>query len=99
MKIKKVIRDFCKKNKALNNAIYIPYANYCEKKQNRAINKQNYKLDDKKLQRDIIKRKEGINFWFLLEQGHDNIGDMAIGIAEKIFFEKYFAKYTKHFIY
>lgn len=99
MKIKKVIRDFCKKNKALNNAIYIPYANYCEKKQNRAINKQNYKLDDKKLQRDIIKRKEGINFWFLLEQGHDNIGDMAIGIAEKNFFEKYFAKYPKHFIY
>ena len=46
-----------------------------------------------------LQRLQGVNFWFLLEQGHNNIGDIAIGIAERRFFEKYYSDIPKHYIY
>lgn len=62
-------------------------------------NKKNYNLRTPELCLGDINRLPGINFWFLLEQGHNNIGDIAIGVAEQRFFEQYFPQVPKHFIY
>lgn len=59
----------------------------------------NYHLSDAEYCLRNIKHMPGVNFWFLLEQGHNNIGDIAIGIAEKRFFESHYPNASMHFIY
>lgn len=41
----------------------------------------------------------GVNIWFLLEQNHRNIGDLAIGVANKEIFERLFPYANFHFVY
>lgn len=49
--------------------------------------------------KDHYKHEDGINIWFLLEQSHRNIGDLAIGVADQEYFEKLFPSYHKHYVY
>lgn len=99
MGIKAFIKQLCAHHPFLDKVIGIPYSNYCEKRRVRREINIDYKLNDAKVCLAGIERQPGINFWFLLEQGHNNIGDIAIGVAEKRFFERYFPQMPKHFIY
>lgn len=73
--------------------------NYCEKRYVRHMEEENYRLNDREFCLANTQRTPETNFWFLLEQGHNNIGDIAIGVAEQTLFEKYFPQVTMHFIY
>lgn len=97
--VKQLIKKLCLKNKVLHNYIYLPYSAYCEKRRQRLADESNYHLSDAEYCLRNVQRAQGVNFWFLLEQGHNNIGDIAIGIAEKKFFERYYPDIPKHFIY
>ena len=97
--VKRLIKKLCLKNKVLYNNIYLPYSAYCEKRRQRLADENNYHLSDAEYCLRNVQRAQGVNFWFLLEQGHNNIGDIAIGIAEKKFFERYYPDIPKHFIY
>lgn len=93
------IKSFCNKNNILQKAILVPYSNFCERRRVHRADDACYHLKNPIVCLHNIYRKPGVNFWFLLEQGHNNIGDIAIGIAEKRFFDKYFPAAEKHFIY
>ena len=97
--VKQLIKKLCLKSKVLHNYIYLPYSAYCEKRRQRLADENNYHLSDAEYCLRTVQRVQGVNFWFLLEQGHNNIGDIAIGIAEKKFFERYYPDIPKHFIY
>lgn len=99
MKIKKAIRILCARSGLLKKVVLGPYAMHCEKRRVRRETRKNYRLDAPSVCLQGVQRQPGINFWFLVEQGHNNIGDIAIGVAEKRFFERYFPKAPKHFIY
>lgn len=97
--LKQKLGAFCKTNPALNKLIFEPYAQHCEKKTQAAKAERLYDLADKeKCLADCV-RERGINFWFLLEQGHNNIGDIAIGLAEQRFYDQNFPQYPKHYVY
>lgn len=89
----------CQKNTLLNKAVLVPYSDYCEKRRIRKSNEENYRLNDAAYCLNGIEHLPGVNFWFLLEQGHNNIGDIGIGIAERRFFERNFPQVPKHFVY
>lgn len=99
MKIKKTIKNLCTQSELLKRTILAPYAMHCEKRRVRRETRKNYRLDAPSVCLQGVQRQPGINFWFLLEQGHNNIGDIAIGVAERRFFERYFPEVPKHFIY
>lgn len=99
MKIKKAIKKICTQNKMLKKAILVPYAMHCERRRVRSENIKNYCLGDLEVCLKDAKHLPGINFWFLLEQGHNNIGDIGIGIAERRFFKQHFPQVPMHFIY
>ena len=98
--LKNIIKKTCERSKFLHTILYEPYASYCERKRIAGQNEKQYDLmNASKWSNEIHRCDNGSNFWFLLEQGHNNIGDIAIGIAEKRFYERYFSTYTKHYIY
>lgn len=97
--VKKLIKKLCLKSNVLHDHIYLPYSAYCEKRRQHLDDDSNYHLNDAEYCLRGIQRSQGVNFWFLLEQGHNNIGDIAIGIAEKQFFENHYPDISKHFIY
>ena len=97
--LKQCIKRICLKKYILRKIIYEPYSAYCEKRRQRLADEHDYRLNDPEYCLRGIQRLEGVNFWFLLEQGHNNIGDIAIGIAERRFFEKYYPNIPKHYIY
>lgn len=97
--IKKKVYQVCKRHPLLAKVILDPYSNYCEKRRVQRESVGDYRLNDAARCLADTKRQPGINFWFLLEQGHNNIGDIAIGIAERRFFEQYFPQYPMHFVY
>lgn len=96
---KQYIKRMCLKKKILHKIIYEPYSAHCEKRRQRLADEQDYRLNDPEYCLRGLQRLQGVNFWFLLEQGHNNIGDIAIGIAERRFFEKYYSDIPKHYIY
>lgn len=98
--LKNIIKRTCERSKLLHAVIYEPYASHCERKRIAALNEKQYDLSNtSRWLKEIRRCGSGSNFWFLLEQGHNNIGDIAIGIAEKRFYERYFPSYAKHYIY
>lgn len=97
--LKKTVKYICNHNKLFHRVIYEPYADYCEKRWQRIADETNYGLKDAAHCLQGVKHEPGVNFWFLLEQGHNNIGDIGIGIGEKSFFETYFPDIPKHFVY
>lgn len=99
MKIKACVRKICSANPVLEKRILRPYMDHCEKRRVRRIDEENYRLNNKEYCLTGTQRQPGINFWFLLEQGHNNIGDIAIGVAERKLFEAYFPQTPMHFIY
>lgn len=97
--LKQFVKRLCLENKVLHKLVYLPYSAYCEKRWQRLADEVNYRLNDAEDCLRNVQRAQGVNFWFLLEQGHDNIGDIAIGIAEKRFFDRCYPDIPKHFIY
>ena len=97
--LKQTIKKLCLKSTVLYKHIFFPYSIHCEKRRQYLVDENNYRLNDAEYCLRGIEREKGVNFWFLLEQGHNNIGDIAIGIAERRFFEKYYPEVPKHFIY
>ena len=98
--LKKVIKKACERSKLLNAVIYEPYASHCERRRIAGLIEEWYDLKNASGWLNEIHRcGSGSNFWFLLEQGHNNIGDIAIGIAEKRFFEENYPDVSKHYIY
>ena len=88
--LKQTIKKLCLKSTVLYKHIFFPYSIHCEKRRQYLVDENNYRLNDAEYCLRGIEREKGVNFWFLLEQGHNNIGDIAIGIAERRFFEKYY---------
>lgn len=99
MKIKACIKKICSANPVLEKRILRPYMEHCEKRRVRRIDEENYSLNNRDRCLAGTQRMSGTNFWFLLEQGHNNIGDIAIGVAERNFFEAHFPQVPMHFIY
>lgn len=99
MEIKKHIKIICSRSPILRKWILIPYMEHCEKQRVRRIDEENYCLNNRDRCLAETARMPGTNFWFLLEQGHNNIGDIAIGVAERNFFEAHFPQVPMHFIY
>lgn len=97
--IKSHVYQLCKQYPFLARIVLAPYSNYCEKRRVRQEIVTDYRLNDTAYCLRDIKRLPGVNFWFLLEQGHNNIGDIAIGVAERRFFEQNFPDVPMHFIY
>lgn len=97
--LKQRLGEFCKGNRILKKLIFDPYAEYSEKKTQAAKAASIYSLDDREKCLSVCDRADGVNFWFLLEQGHNNIGDIAIGLAEEKFFDENFRDYAKHYVY
>lgn len=100
---KQYIKRMCLKKKILHRIIYEPYSAHCEKRRQRLADEQDYRLNDPEYCLRGLQRLQGVNFWFLLEQGHNNIGDIAIGIAERRFLKSIIqifrnTIYTKRFI-
>lgn len=97
--VKQFVKKMCLSNESMYRHVYLPYASYCEKRRQRLDDELYYRLDDAEYCLRGTQHERGVNFWFLLEQGHNNIGDIAIGIAERRFFEKYYPDVPKHYIY
>lgn len=99
MNIKTQIKKICDTSPILRKMILQPYMMHCEKRNVRHRDEKDYCLNDREYCLKGTRRKTGMNFWFLLEQGHNNIGDIAIGVAERAFFERFYPQIPMHFIY
>lgn len=65
----------------------------------RKYNKKYFSKYDKKWIQNNYVGLPGMNIWFLLEQNHSNIGDLAIGVADKEIFQNLFPNANFHFVY
>lgn len=102
----KYIKAFLNRHSMLKKAVLRPYlyawhvyAVVTTTNKFRKYNRKYFSRYNKEWIENNYIRLPGMNIWFLLEQNHRNIGDLAIGVADKEIFRKLFPDADLHFVY